>query len=90
LCPWPTGSSTTRSSLCWVTLWRRFTADGMWWCTGGRGVCCCGRLHRWYVRLSVEQHKQNWKSKQNSYHINSFSLTRKIADITLEIITSRK
>jgi hypothetical protein len=30
--------------------------------------------------LSVDQHKQYWKSKQNSYEINSFSLTGKIAD----------
>jgi hypothetical protein len=67
LCPWPVGSSTTHSSLCWVTLWRRFTTNGLWWCTRGRGVCCCQRLQRWYVRLSVEQHKQDWKSKQNSY-----------------------
>jgi hypothetical protein len=42
------------------------------------------------VEELVKQHKQDWKSKQNSYYMNLFSLTGKIADITLEIITSLK
>jgi hypothetical protein len=37
--------------------------------------------------LSVEQHKQDWKSKQNSYSINSFSLTGKIADTVVNKIS---
>jgi hypothetical protein len=37
--------------------------------------------------LLVEQHKQDWKSKQNSYYINLFSLTGKIADTVITKIS---
>jgi hypothetical protein len=85
--PWPTWSSTTHSSLCWVTLWRRFTDDGLW-CTRGRAVCCCGDYIDDMSGLSVEQHKKDWKSKQK-FLLDKFVFSDKqIADIVVNKIST--